>query len=122
MGLTFLNGLFALALGAVSVPILIHLLNRRRASRQVFSSLQFLEEVSRRQRRRVQLRQWLRLALRCLIILLVVLAMMRPAIRSAAPSRMFGSCTTSYPCFFDRRRSRRSSGDSRQARSQSSTT
>lgn len=83
MGLSFLNGLFGLALGAVSVPILIHLLNRRRSRREPFSSLEFLDEVTRKQRRRIQVRQWLLLAMRVLIVLLLALAMMRPALRSA---------------------------------------
>ncbi len=80
--MTFLNAIFGFAMAAVSLPILIHLLNRRRSGRESFSSLEFLQEVTRRQRRRIQIRQWLLLALRCLIIALVVGAMMRPALRS----------------------------------------
>jgi hypothetical protein len=82
MGLTFLNGLFAVALSAIALPILIHLLNRRRARRVQFSTLEFLDEVSRRRRRRIQIREWLLLALRVLIIALLALAMMRPAVRN----------------------------------------
>jgi hypothetical protein len=98
MGLTFLNGIFGLALAAVSVPILIHLLNRRRSRREQFSSLDFLDEVTRKQRRRIQLRQWLLLALRVLIILLVALAMMRPAIQTSGAG---GSGSTTAVLVFD---------------------
>jgi len=84
VGLTFLNALFGAALAAVALPIVIHLLNRRRSRREKFSTLEHLAEVSRRQRRRIEVRQWLLLALRCLAVLLVVLAMMRPALRSIA--------------------------------------
>ena len=52
MPFTFLNGVFGVALAAVGLPILIHLLNRRRSKRESFSSLEFLQEVTRRQRRR----------------------------------------------------------------------
>jgi len=86
MGITFLNGLFGVALAAIGLPVLIHLLNRRRAKRVPFSSLTFLHEVTKQQRRRVQIRQWLLLALRCLVVALVVLAMMRPAIRTSFAS------------------------------------
>lgn len=96
MGLTFLNGLFAFALAGVALPLIIHLLNRRRTKRLSFSSVRFLEEVSRRQRRRIQVRQWLLLALRMLIVALIALAMMRPAFRTGS-----GSGSTSAVVLFD---------------------
>jgi hypothetical protein len=98
MPFTFLNGVFAFALAAVGVPILIHLLNRRRSKREPFSSLEFLEEVTRRQRRRIQLRQWILLALRMLAVACVVLAMMRPAVRSGLPG---GAGDTAATVIFD---------------------
>jgi hypothetical protein len=98
MGITFLNGLFGFAMAAVGLPILIHLLNRRRTKRVPFSSIEFLQEVTKQQRRRVQLRQWLLLVLRCLVVALVVLAMMRPAVRASFAS---GGGSTLAICVLD---------------------
>ncbi len=80
MGLTFLNGIFALAFAAVALPILIHLLFRRRTRREPYPSIEFLEQITERQRRRIRLRHWLLLALRVLVIALLAMAMMRPAL------------------------------------------
>ena len=41
----FLNVAFLVGLVAAAVPIIIHLLNRRRVKRVKFSSLEFLDEV-----------------------------------------------------------------------------
>ncbi len=79
-GLTFLNLAFLAGLAAAAVPILIHLLSRRRAKRTEWGSVHFLRELYSRRVRRVRLRQWLLLALRTLAILLFALAMMRPTL------------------------------------------
>jgi len=41
-----LNGLFLFGLGAVALPILIHILNRRRLRKVRFSTLEFIEELT----------------------------------------------------------------------------
>lgn len=69
--------LFWLGLGAVSVPVAIHILNRRRYKIVDFAAMQFLLEALRKNRRRLQLEEWILLALRCLIILLLGLALAR---------------------------------------------
>jgi hypothetical protein len=78
----FLNAAFLFGLAAVAVPILIHLLNRRRVKRIRFSSLEFLEEVNRQRMRRVNLRRILILILRTLAVLMLVIAFARPTLRS----------------------------------------
>ena len=56
---------------AVSIPIIIHLLFRRRRKPVVWGAMRFLLEAYRRQRRRLTLEQIILLATRCLIVLLI---------------------------------------------------
>jgi len=83
-GLGFLNSVFLLALGAVLLPLVIHLLNRRRARRIDFSSLKFIEEVQRRKMRKLNLRRLIVLLLRMLAVFFIVLAFARPTVKSFA--------------------------------------
>jgi hypothetical protein len=82
-GLSFLNSVFLVGLASAAIPVIIHLLNRRRIRRVKFSSLEFLEEQSRRRMRKVNLRRLIILALRTLAVLLLVMAFARPSIRGA---------------------------------------
>ncbi len=56
---------------AMAVPILIHLLNRRRYRRVRWAAMDFLMEAHRRNRRRMRVEELLLLALRCLAMFLV---------------------------------------------------
>ncbi len=78
----FLNAAFLIGLVAAAVPVIIHLLNRRRVKRVKISSLEFLEEVNRQRMRRINLRRLLVLLLRTLAILALVFAFARPTLRS----------------------------------------
>lgn len=78
----FLNIAFLVGLVAAAVPIIIHLLNRRRVKRVKFSSLEFLDEVNKQRMRRINLRRILILILRTLAILALVFAFARPTLRS----------------------------------------
>ncbi len=78
----FLNLAFLVGLVAAAVPIIIHLLNRRRVKRVKFSSLEFLDEVNKQRMRRINLRRILILVLRTLAILALVFAFARPTLRS----------------------------------------
>ncbi len=55
----------------VSVPIIIHFLNRLRYKRVRFAAMEFLLRSDKRNRRRVMIEQLLLLAMRCLIVLLL---------------------------------------------------
>jgi hypothetical protein len=79
--LTFLNPLYLLGLTAAAIPIVIHLLTRKRPRRIEFSSVAFLREVNVAQLRRFRLRELLLLALRVLAIALLALALSRPALK-----------------------------------------
>ncbi len=61
--------------GAASVPVIIHLLNRRRYRIVDWAAMRFLLAAQRQNVRRLRLEQWLLLAVRCLLLMLVVAAM-----------------------------------------------
>jgi hypothetical protein len=65
----------ALAGCAVAVPVVIHLLNRRRFKVVTWAAMRFLLAAQRKNTRRMRLEQFLLLAVRSLIVLLLVAAM-----------------------------------------------
>src|SRR5262245_52465605 len=66
----------AVAGSAVSVPIIIHLLNRRRFKIVTWAAMRFLLAAERKNTRRMRLEQILLLVMRCALVLLLALAMM----------------------------------------------
>ncbi|UCH83004.1 MAG: BatA domain-containing protein [Candidatus Latescibacterota bacterium] len=62
-GLGFLNSLFLAGLAATVLPILIHILNRRRVRKIRFSSLEFIDELNKRRMSKINLRRWIILLL-----------------------------------------------------------
>lgn len=74
----FLNsGFLAVAGALVSVPIIIHLINRMRFKRIRWAAMEFLLKAQKRKRKRLIIEQLLLLALRCLLIALVGLLVAR---------------------------------------------
>jgi hypothetical protein len=65
----------AVAGGAVSIPIIIHLLNRRRFKVVTWAAMRFLLAAQKKNSRRMRIEQLLLLVVRCFIVLLLVLAM-----------------------------------------------
>ncbi|MBX3353507.1 MAG: BatA domain-containing protein [Phycisphaeraceae bacterium] len=82
--MTFLHPSLAL-LGAslIAIPILIHLLARRRKKPVKWGAMRFLVEAYKKQRKRMTLEQLILLATRCLVLLLLALALGRPALQAA---------------------------------------
>ncbi len=80
--LSFANPLLLWGLAAASLPIIIHLLNRRKFREMQWAAMRFLIAAMQRNSRRIRLEQWLLLAIRTLIILLVVAAMAKPFLES----------------------------------------
>lgn len=73
--MTFLHPILAsVGLACVALPILIHILMRRRRRPIAWAAMRYLREALRRQRRRLALEQWLLLASRCLLVALAALA------------------------------------------------
>lgn len=69
--------IFLLGLGLVSLPIIIHLLNRRRFRIRPWAAMQFLLDSVRRNRRRLRIEELILLLLRCLAILALAIAVAR---------------------------------------------
>ena len=83
--MAFLNPFFLFGLLAASIPLIIHLWNRRRVVTIDFSSLMFLMAAHRENARRFQLRQLLILLLRMAIVALIALALARPFLTLGLP-------------------------------------
>ena len=78
----FANPALLGGLVAASVPIIIHLLNRRKFREIRWAAMRFLLAAIRKNSRRIRIEQWILLAVRTLLILLVVLAMAKPYLES----------------------------------------
>ncbi|MEJ2722386.1 MAG: BatA domain-containing protein, partial [bacterium] len=73
-----MNSLFLAGLAAMALPVVIHILNRRRLRKIRFSSLDFISELNKRRMSKINLRRWIILLLRTLAVGFVVLAFARP--------------------------------------------
>jgi hypothetical protein len=69
---------------AAAIPLLIHLLWRRRRRPVAWGAMELLQQAVRRTRRSLQLERWILLAVRMLLLLLLGFAVARPLLRSAA--------------------------------------
>lgn len=67
-------GIFYLGALATAIPIIIHLLNKRRFRVVVWAAMDFLLAAQRRNARRLRFQRWLLLALRCLALLVLAAA------------------------------------------------
>ena len=80
--MNFLNPFVLLGLGAAVLPILIHLLSKRRAKEVAFPSINLLKLMQTDRIRMLKLKQLIILLLRILIIIFIIIAFARPALRS----------------------------------------
>ena len=69
---------FLWALGALAIPIIIHLFNFRKTTRIYFSNTRFLRQVKEETTQKRKLKQYLVLASRLLFLLFLVLAFAQP--------------------------------------------
>lgn len=83
--MTFLNMLLLGGAAAGSIPLIIHLLQRRKRKIVRWGAMQLLLLKNISQTRRIKLEQWLLLLLRIGIPVLLALCMARPVISSLAP-------------------------------------
>ena len=82
--MTFLHPILAaVGIACVSIPIIIHILMRRRRKPVMWAAMRFLLEAYRQHKRRLRLEQILLLAARCLLIALIGLALARPLLGHA---------------------------------------
>jgi len=78
LGLAFLNPMLLWALPLAAVPIIIHILNRRRFQKVPWAAMEFLLKAMKRNRKRLRMEQWLVLLLRVLAVLLLISLVSRP--------------------------------------------
>src|SRR3979490_1981910 len=86
-------GFFWAGMALVSVPIIIHLLNRRRFKTVTWAAMEFLLRAMRKNRRRLKFEQCLILATRCLLVFLLGLALARPLGCESGALAQFGRHT-----------------------------
>lgn len=77
----FLNPVLLGGLAGVAVPLIIHLLHRRKVKRVDWGAMQFLLELVAKYRRRLLLEELLLLLVRLLAVALLSLALLRPALK-----------------------------------------
>jgi hypothetical protein len=97
----FLNPAVLFGLLAASIPIVIHLLNRRKLKKVEFSTLAFLKEIQKNKIRKVKIKQFLLLALRVLIIVFIVGAFARPTLKSVSLGGVASAAKTSAVFILD---------------------
>ena len=76
--MSFLTPLFLAGLGAIAIPVLIHLIQRERKRVVQFPSLMFVRRIPYQSVRRRRIRHWLLLAVRAAAIAVIVAAFARP--------------------------------------------
>ncbi|MEE8109836.1 MAG: BatA domain-containing protein [bacterium] len=72
MGFQFLNPIFLWGALAAAVPILVHLIHRRRTRTVRFAMLDFILQSQKRKARRFRLKEWLLLAIRIAMVIALV--------------------------------------------------
>src|SRR5213080_1232160 len=92
--MSFLNPIMLFGLTAVAVPIIIHLLNRRKFQKVVWAAMRFLKVSVEQNQKRMRIEDLILLALRCLLLALLALALARPALMSNSASYLGQSKVT----------------------------
>lgn len=82
--MSFLSPLLLAGVLGAAVPLVIHLIGRRRAPRLRFAAVDFLLRSNRRLARRLRLRQWLLLALRMALVASIAVMMAKPFTETAS--------------------------------------
>lgn len=94
-------GLLALGGLAVAVPVLLHLIHRKRGARIPFAAVRFLSDTELPTARHLRLRDALLLALRILAVLLAALWLSRPYMELPATASQLGEGPASLVVLFD---------------------
>ncbi|MBC8324236.1 MAG: BatA domain-containing protein [Verrucomicrobia subdivision 3 bacterium] len=81
--MSFLNSIMLFGTAAVAVPIIIHLLNRRKFKKVSWAAMKFIKLSVEQNQRRMQLEDLILLLLRCALLALLAFALARPALKSS---------------------------------------
>lgn len=99
--MSFLNPVILAGLAAVSLPIIIHLLNKLRVQRSKWAAMRFVQESMRKNRRRIQMEDLLLLIVRCLLVALLVLAFAQPVLKTRVAGGMAASGSVAVAVVLD---------------------
>jgi hypothetical protein len=83
--MSFLNPSLLGLLGLVGIPLLIHLIRRRKLKVVQWAAMEFLLQSQKKQKRRLRIEEIILLLLRMIIVALAVLAFARPVLRAGIP-------------------------------------
>tara|TARA_E500000075_G_C6785819_1_gene219206 strand:+ start:116 stop:577 length:462 start_codon:yes stop_codon:yes gene_type:complete len=83
--MTFLSPSVFWLLGAISIPIAIHLLNLLRLNKVEFSSIQYIKKLKTSSIRKIKIKKLILLLLRILIITCLVMMMAQPVTQGFMP-------------------------------------
>ncbi len=81
-GLSFLNSGILFLASAGIIPLLIYLFAKKKPRKIIFSTIKFIKESQKRQRKRINIKNLLLLIIRILIIILTIFAISRPSIKA----------------------------------------
>ena len=84
--MSFLNGMFLLALPLAAVPVILHFYRQRQREVVAWGAMQFLQNAVRKGRRRERLEEILLMLMRCAAVFALVFALARPQLNG----RWFG--------------------------------
>ncbi|MCX7804200.1 MAG: VWA domain-containing protein [Planctomycetota bacterium] len=80
--MAFLNPFLLGFAALVSIPVIIHLLNRSRFRVVIWAAMEFLLRAIKQNQRRIQLRDIILMIIRCAALLMLVLALARPTVNA----------------------------------------
>jgi hypothetical protein len=86
----FLSPWLLSGLALAGIPLVIHLLNRRRFQVIDWAPMKYLKLTLRTNRRRLKLEQWLLLLVRTLVIAVLILAVARPVLSASGLASVLG--------------------------------
>ncbi len=97
----FLNPLFLWAGAAAAIPLVLHMMQRRRVVPMPFSTIRFLKLAQKRSSNRIRMENFLLWLLRTLLLLILVLAFAMPILRTHAFGRFMGSAQRDIAIVWD---------------------
>ncbi|HEX3644503.1 MAG TPA: BatA and WFA domain-containing protein [Vicinamibacterales bacterium] len=100
--MAFLTPFFLLGLGAIAIPVLVHLIQREKKRVIEFPSLMFVRRIPYQSVRRRRIRHWALLLMRAAAITLIVAAFARPFIRQGTVAAAVGGGAREIVILLDR--------------------
>ena len=94
--MSFLNAIMLAGIAAVSVPIIIHLLNRRKFKTITWAAMKFVKLSVDQNQRRMRIEDLILLLIRCALVALLALALARPASKDTVSDALGQTKVTAF--------------------------